>query len=394
MSAKKLITPLLLALASAATAQTPAVTGTFVSTLGYDTIQVERYTRSGDKLEGDILRKSPRVQVVHYVADLASGRVKGISVSTRRWGADPATPPGFSMVALLADTSANVEILRAGRPDTANTGVRLFKGRAVPAIPGSPPSVAMYEQTLLFNPPTGRDTMTVNLVGAGLGPNPNIKLYRRARDTVAFVSSFFAGWVEVATVDANGRIQSLDASATTVRAVTRRSTNLDFDALVKAWGDYEVAHGPAGATSPADTVRATLGAANVEIAYSRPFKRGRVIFGNIVPWNQVWRTGANAATQLTTSADVVIGSTPVPAGKYTLWSLPTPTGAKLIINSQTGQWGTDYDMSKDVARIDLTQTALTKPVDEFTFAVVPNGNAGVLKFSWDDREYSVPIRVK
>jgi hypothetical protein len=90
----------------------------------------------------------------------------------------------------------------------------------------------------------------------------------------------------------------------------------------------------------------------------------------------------------------MIGNTPLPAGKYTLWSLPTPTGAKLIINSQTGQWGTDYDMSKDFARIDLTQTMLSKPVDEFTFAVVPNGSQGVLKFSWDDREYSVPIRVR
>jgi len=394
MSVKHLVTPFLLAFASVAAAQTTPVSGTFVSTLGNDTIQVERYTRMGDRLEGDILRKSPRVQIVHYVADLATGRVKGISVSTRRWGGDPATPPTFSMVALLSDTSANVEILRNGRPDSANTGTRIYRGRAVPAVPGSPPSVAMYEQTLLFNPPTGRDTMTVNLVGAGLGPNPTLKLYRRGRDSVSFVSSFFAGWTEVATIDAAGRIQSLDASATTVKAVTRRATNLDFDALAKAWGDYEVAHGPAGATSPADTVRATLGAANVEIAYSRPFKRGRVIFGNIVPWNQVWRTGANAATQLTTSADLIIGNTPVPAGKYTLWSLPTPTGAKLIINSQTGQWGTDYDVTRDFARIDLTQTTPAKPVDEFTFAVVPNGTAGILKFSWDDREYSVPIRVK
>ena len=69
-------------------------------------------------------------------------------------------------------------------------------------------------------------------------------------------------------------------------------------------------------------------------------------------------------------------------------------GAKLIINSQTGQWGTEYDVSKDFARVDLSQAILAKPVEEFTFAFVPNGTAGVLKFSWDDREYSVPIRVK
>jgi hypothetical protein len=395
MSAKSLLRAAsLIGFATTAGAQTPSVTGAFVSTLGRDTIQIERYTRTGDKLEGDILRKAPRVQIVHYVADLSTNKVKGISVSTRRYPVDAATPPSFSMVALLADSTANVEVQRGGRPDTANTGTRLFKGRAAPAIPGVPPSLAMYEQILLFNPPAGRDTMMVSLVGVGLGKDPSITLVRRARDTVTFTSSFFPAWTEVATLDANGRIQSLDAAATTVKAVTRRTVNLDFDAIARAWAAYETAHGPAGQMSPPDTVRATVGAANLEIAYSRPLKRGRVIFGNVVPWNQVWRTGANAATQLTTSADLVFGSTVIPAGKYTLWSLPAATGAKLIINSQTGQWGTDYDASKDVARLDLTQTMLTSPVEEFTISLVPQRTNGVIKLSWDDREYSIPFRVK
>ena len=379
---------------SAARAQTPSVTGTFVSTLGRDTIQIERYTRTGDKLEGDILRRSPRVQIVHYVADLATNRVKGISVTTRRYGVDASTPPAFSMVALLADSTANVEVQRAGRPDTANTGARSFRGPAVPGIPGLPPSLALYEQTMMFNPLTGHDSVNVNLVTVGFGPKPTMTVIRRARDTVAFVSSFAPGWTEVATVDANGRIQSLDASLTTVKSVTRRTANLDFDAVARAWAAYETAHGPAGQMSPPDTVRATVGAANLEIAYSRPLKRGRVIFGNVVPWNQVWRTGANAATQLTTSADIVFGNTVIPAGKYTLWSLPTSTGAKLIINSQTGQWGTEYDAARDVARLDLALTTIATPVEEFTISIVPQGTNGVLRLSWDDREYSIPFRVK
>ena len=396
MSAMKILASLFLVSAGAVGAQTPEVSGTFVSTLGNDTIQLERYSRTGDRLEGDILRKSPRVQVVHYVADLATGKIKGMSVTTRPYGTDPAAPAAFSVVTLLADSSANLEVLRAGRPDTANSGVRKYQGRAIPLVPGLPSSAAIYEQTLMLYPVAARDSVTVNLVAPGLGPNPNLKLIRRSRDTVAYVTNAFVptGWTEMVVVDANGRLMSLDASGTTVKAVTRRASGLDFDAVAKAWGAYETAHGPAGSMSPRDTVRAAVGAANIEVQYSRPLKRGRVIFGNVVPWNQVWRTGANAATQLTTSADLIIGNTPLPAGKYTLWSLPTPTGAKLIINSQTGQWGTEYDVSKDFARVDLTQTALAKPVDAFTIAVVPNGTAGVLKFSWDDREYSVPIRIK
>ena len=120
-----------------------------------------------------------------------------------------------------------------------------------------------------------------------------------------------------------------------------------------------------------------------------------MIFGSdVVPWNKVWRTGANAATQFTTSNDLVFGSTVVPAGKYTLWTLPTPTGAKLIINSQTGQWGTDYDMSKDFARLDMQTKTLSQPVDQFTIAVVPQAAGGVLRLSWDTTEYSIPFTIK
>jgi hypothetical protein len=317
-----------------------------------------------------------------------------MSTTARRFPSDPATPPAISIVALIADSTADVEVQRNGKADSASSGTRSFKGRSAATVPGSPPSIGVYEQILAANPPSGKDSLVVSLIGAAAN-NSTLTLVRRSRDSVAFTSSFFPGWTELATVDATDRIQVLDAAATTVKAVTRRVSNLDFDGVTKAWAATEAARGPVGQISPPDTVRASIGAANIEIAYSRPFKRGRTIFGSaIVPWNVVWRTGANAATQLTTSADLMIGNTVVPAGKYTLWTLPTPTGAKLIINSQTGQWGTDYDMSKDFARVDVAQTILTKPVEEFTFAIVPQRTGALLKYSWDDREFSVPIRVK
>ena len=140
-----------------------------------------------------------------------------------------------------------------------------------------------------------------------------------------------------------------------------------------------------------DLVTAQLGTL---FRIERPLKRGRVIFGNVVPWNQVWRTGANAATMFITDKDLIFGSTVVPAGKYTLWTLPTPTGAKLIINSETGQWGTDYHADKDFARLDVASRQVSPPVDQFVIAVAPQGSGGLLRYSWDDREFSIPFTVK
>ena len=197
------------------------------------------------------------------------------------------------------------------------------------------------------------------------------------------------------TIDSRGRIQGVDASATTVKTVAQRVASLDFDNVVKSWAAVESARGGAmGQMSPPDTLKTTIGGANLTVAYSRPLKRGRVIFGNLVPWNQVWRTGANAATMFTTDKDLAFGSTVIPAGKYTLWTVPTPTGAKLIFNSETGQWGTDYHADKDFARVDLAGRQVSPPVDQFVIVVAPQGTGGLLSFTWDDRQYSVPFTVK
>jgi len=119
-------------------------------------------------------------------------------------------------------------------------------------------------------------------------------------------------------------------------------------------------------------------------------KRGREIFGNVVPWNTVWRTGANEATQFNTSADLVISGATVPAGKYTLWTLPTPSGWKLIINKQTGQWGTEYHPEQDLVRVDAKVETLAAPVEELVIAF----ESGALTITWDKARVSVAVAKK
>ncbi len=122
--------------------------------------------------------------------------------------------------------------------------------------------------------------------------------------------------------------------------------------------------------------------------------RGRKIMGALVPYDQVWRTGANAATSLTTEADLVIGNVTVPKGSYTIYTLPSARGWKLIINKQTGQWGTDYDKSHDLARIDLEVKPLSSPVEQFTISLDKAGSGGVLKLEWENTSASVSLSAK
>jgi hypothetical protein len=147
----------------------------------------------------------------------------------------------------------------------------------------------------------------------------------------------------------------------------------------------------------------TSGPARIAIDYGQPHLRGRSVIGmpRVVPWDSVWRTGANMSTQLTAEVDLTIGSTFIPRGIYTLFSLPTKSGWKLIVSKQVLQWGTDYDPAQDLARIDLRSRTLSEPLESLTFWLVPalenppsqTFPHGVLKFAWGNTELSTDWRV-
>lgn len=147
--------------------------------------------------------------------------------------------------------------------------------------------------------------------------------------------------------------------------------------------------------SPPGTAEVTLKGKKITIEYSRPFLKGRKVGVELVPYGKVWRTGANEATSLVTAADLNIGGVKVPAGKYTLYSLPAESGWKLIINKQTGQWGTEYDEKQDLARIDMQKSALPQPVDQFTISFDKKGDdAANLQLDWENIRVWVAVKAQ
>jgi len=128
----------------------------------------------------------------------------------------------------------------------------------------------------------------------------------------------------------------------------------------------------------------------IVVDYGRPSMRGRKIMGQLVPYNQVWRTGANEATTFTTDVPLVIGGKQIPAGKYAIFTIPGENEWTVIFNKQTGQWGTKYDQAQDLARITVTPTKLQQPVEQFTISFDQRGpNAGVMKLEWENTSVSV-----
>ena len=147
--------------------------------------------------------------------------------------------------------------------------------------------------------------------------------------------------------------------------------------------------------SPPGTAEVTLNGKKITIEYSRPSMKGRKIMGELVPYGKVWRTGANEATSLVTETDLNIGGASVPAGKYTLYTLPSDGTWKLIINKQTGQWGTVYDEAQDLVRVDMKKSQTSAPVEQFTISLKKTGaNSADLVMEWESTQLTVAVKAK
>jgi len=144
--------------------------------------------------------------------------------------------------------------------------------------------------------------------------------------------------------------------------------------------------------SPPAKADVTLPDANITIDYSAPSMRGRTIFGGLVPYGEVWRTGANAATTLNTTGKLTIGDLTVPAGTYTLYSLPTADGWQLVVNKQTGQWGTVYDKAQDLGRVKMSTGSTAVPIETLVLDFEKTiGDATELHIKWAAVDASVQI---
>ncbi|MCU0353916.1 MAG: DUF2911 domain-containing protein [Cytophagales bacterium] len=132
---------------------------------------------------------------------------------------------------------------------------------------------------------------------------------------------------------------------------------------------------------------------SVEVKYCQPAKKGREIFGGLLPYGKVWRTGANEATVISFGKDVLLADKPLKAGKYTLWTIPNPAEWTIVINGETGQWGTNYDESQDVLRVNVPVSKKSDVTELFKIDFTSQTGGADMVLRWDMTEVAVPVRV-
>jgi hypothetical protein len=358
--------------------------GAFVVRLGTDTVAVEEFARTAERLEGRQVIRTPRTAIRDYEATLGpDGAMRRFQLEVR--DAPDAAVGMRATVEFGADTAV-VRIVRDGAEQT----------HRLPAPAGSIPflsySVALYELPFASLRNGAGQDLELAMVPIGGAQAFPLRLEGRGADSV--IVHNIAGESR-ARVDETGRLLAWDGRGSTLALTADREVALDLDRFAREFAARDAAGTGLGTLSPRDSLVARIGEATLSVAYGRPAARGRQIFGNIVPWEQVWRTGANQATMLRTDRDLVIGGTPVPAGSYTLFTIPSATGWQLIVNRQADQWGTQHDPAQDLARIPMRRESLAERVEQFTISVEDEGGGrGVLHLAWDDTRASVPVQVR
>jgi hypothetical protein len=362
-------------------------TGGFVVRLGADTTGVETYVRTPGHLEVDQVGRSPRVMQRRLVYDFdAKGAITRYSILVTAPGAAPDAPPLQKIEGTCTADSMITVVTRGANTQT----LRVAAPSGSVALATSSPWV-MYEHALMRLAAGKPDTLALGLYYIGAGSLNHMHLKRLGRDSVEVTTDHED--VFRMRADKQGRLLGVRPIAGTGKFSAERVENLDLASYANAWSAAEKAAGAMGALSTRDTVKVSAGGAALWIDYGRPAKRGRVVYGGVVPYGELWRTGANAATQFRTDRALDFGGKVLPAGFYTLWTLPTAAGWKLVVNSETGQWGTEHKADKDVLTLDMKVGTLPAAVERFTIGVEPSATGGTLNLDWDTTRASVAFTV-
>lgn len=346
--------------------------------LGTDTVAIEQFTRSGTKLSGEMVQRSGAA-VVRLSYDMtvgADGRPTAATVTRMNGDGTPIAIGATTRFRFTADSAIRETVFA----DSVQR--RAFAvGKAFVNFP-----TFVYGPTELLAALKKNGTAVDSIPALGLAGNPGVTgLQVAGGDTLRLRGGAYAMLLRY---DASNRLQLVDGTFTTNKAVGVRGTKV-FDIAAVSRGMK-----PTGVLSVRDVARGSFGAGGmVLVDYGRPHVRERSVWGGtLVPFDSVWRAGANDAAHLFTTRTLAIGTMSLAPGTYTLWVQHTRNGTFLIVNKQTGQWGTQYDAAQDIGRVQMQMSAAPSHVEEFTVAVKAlTGTRGAIEMAWGPSVFSVPF---
>lgn len=222
-----------------------------------------------------------------------------------------------------------------------------------------------------------------SIVGKTFGDPPAKFVVKRISERKLTAYSRYMGLFTL-YLNERGKVDSIDAIGSSYNVKGTVVPYLNLDSIILLYAKWEQQFGPVGyANKKRDSLQVAIGNNSIKVNYSRPAMRGRVIFGEVVPWNRFWRTGANQATKITINHPLNFNGKILPAGEYSIFTLPSQAGWTIMFNKEANIWGTDYNPAHDILRVPMQVEQLGEPVELMTIEVVPTAKGGAINVIWE-----------
>ncbi len=350
--------------------------------LGNDTTVVQEFELNGDSIHTRILRRPGGIQM--YQGDgmlFPDGNIRSMQSSIFRFGADGQFQKVGENKLYTTTDSTFIESKPVNRPSST----RAYGGHAFVANDMDYTTFLMFPFVGHFSPAKTNDSITGKQFVLGAYRVFTIK---RTSERKIRVGSNIMGYLDL-QLNADGSVNTINGIGSSLNFTGTVEHNRNMDSVIHAMINYQQSVGAMAQPTIRDTAFATIGLAKVEVDYWRPSMRGRKIFGEVVPWNRFWRTGANNATQLRISQPIYFDDQKLDSGKYSIFTWPTKDGWTLLINKQSTIWGTDYNADYDILRLPMKIESLPNQVEQLTIKVIPSGNTGTLAIEWENTRASI-----
>ena len=357
----------------------------YVTLLGNDTLAVEKFEKTDSSISAKVVLRSPRTTLKSYELSLAeSGGIEEMTITDHDLENGFESEGTLERSYLKSGDSLVVSILtNDGSYRTLKTK---YEDGILPFI-----DMVHWPFEIAFNNAmkSSADSIDQRLLTGSRASTFIVAKIESDSMTIRHPSRGVMG----VQVDSYGNIVELDASQTTRKLTVNRTNDIEINSIAKRFAASDKKGNPFGSLSGAIEEEFTIGNAVFNVSYGSPQRRGRDLFGGIVPYGERWRTGANRATHFSTSSNLKIGDLEIPAGEYTLFTIPESDGGILIINKQTGQNGRTYDQERDLGRVPMSVSEKSGSTEGFTILVEGENGMGVLKLIWGNTTYSVDFEI-
>jgi hypothetical protein len=353
--------------------------GYLIYTLGVDTPMIGSYKLKGKDFELTVLSREYATVYKQKGNFYNNGELKAVEGYSYlvEYGKEPQNKRTYKLY--VKDDSTHTEISTG-----ENNRSFVYKGKGIVNNMIGHTTFFLLPFWTRYSPPV-RDSFTSQHMWWS---KPKTYVIKRPDQKTMRVGSTLMGFLTL-DLDDRGNLKSINGIGSSLNVIGHVFPYRDMDSTIKAFALREHLSGSIGPNNKSDSVIASINSTNVKIYYNKPSMRGRQIFGSVVPYNRFWRTGANQATLFRIDKPIYFNEKELPAGRYSIFTLPKEEGWTLMFNKDVGIWGTDYDPNHDALRVPMKVESLNEPVELMTIDIRPIDGGGVLTIRWERKMASV-----